>query len=197
MHGWLKRISDPRFASWIGMVAPFYTIFSIVVSIALSPWFSWTHNALSDLGVSPVAPIFNSGLIVGGILSSLFSIALARAERQSLLCLVGSIILLLASLFLACIGIFPESSGRLHFHVSVAFFVLLLIASITLGIGFMLREGTKLLGFLSLSVGILGILSWTAIRFPGVAIPEALSAFPAAILLFVLGLRLRRLRDSG
>ncbi|MBS7609215.1 DUF998 domain-containing protein, partial [Candidatus Bathyarchaeota archaeon] len=148
MHGWLKRISDPHFASWIGMAAPLYTILSIMVSIAFSPWFSWTHNALSDLGVSPVAPIFNSGLIVGGILSSLFSIALARAEGRSFLCLLGSIILFLASVSLASIGIFPESFGHLHFYVSVAFFVLLIIASIILGMGFMLCEGTKLLGLL-------------------------------------------------
>jgi hypothetical membrane protein len=197
MKGCLKRISDPYFASWIGILAPLYTILSIGVSIVFSPWFSWTNNALSDLGVSPLAPIFNSGLIIGGILSSFFSMALARAERQSLPCYLGSILLLLACLSLAGIGIFPESFGRLHFYVSLAFFVLLIIASIILGIGFMMRPGTKPLGILSASVGILGILAWTTMRFPGVAIPEAISAFPASILLLALSLRLRRRENLG
>ena len=43
----------------------------LAVSIALSPWFSWLRNALSDLDhsvKSNVVTIFNLGLVLGGFL---------------------------------------------------------------------------------------------------------------------------------
>ncbi|MCK4483018.1 hypothetical protein KAU55_07295, partial [Candidatus Bathyarchaeota archaeon] len=52
-----------------GVIGSLLAYFSIGVSIALSPWFSWETNALSDLGHavnSGVAPIFNFGLLLSG-----------------------------------------------------------------------------------------------------------------------------------
>ena len=41
-----------RLAGLCGLITPVFTLTLIFVSIALSPWFSWHDNALSDMGVS-------------------------------------------------------------------------------------------------------------------------------------------------
>ena len=54
-----------------GVVGPLVAYFFIVVSIGLSPWFSWSSNALSDLGHSvdsDVASLYNFGLLLAGFL---------------------------------------------------------------------------------------------------------------------------------
>ena len=45
--------------------------------------FSWRTNALSDLGVSDVANIFNYSLIISGILNFIFSIGLFRYYNKN------------------------------------------------------------------------------------------------------------------
>jgi hypothetical membrane protein len=41
---------NERICALFGMIGPPMAHVSIGVSIALSPWFSWERNALSDLG---------------------------------------------------------------------------------------------------------------------------------------------------
>ncbi|RLG72060.1 MAG: hypothetical protein DRO08_03810, partial [Thermoprotei archaeon] len=65
-----------------GLLIPYVCTFT---SIALSPWFSWSKNALSDLGrsmESNVAPIFNLGLVIGGILIYQYSISLSNYSKM-------------------------------------------------------------------------------------------------------------------
>jgi hypothetical protein len=63
-----------------GIISPILAF--ILISLAISQassWFSWTGNALSDLGVhKESAVLFNSGLIIGGILSIVFAFGVMR-----------------------------------------------------------------------------------------------------------------------
>ena len=115
-------------AAVLGAVVP---LLLIVVSIAASPWFSFTDNALSDLGHatrSRVAPLFNLGLATGGLLIVLVT-GLMRGP-QTYRFLLGA-----AGYFLVLIGVFDEIYGRLHFYVSVAFFAALILFLLAYGLG--------------------------------------------------------------
>lgn len=78
-------------------------------------------NALSDLGHavrSPVAPIFNFGLTLGGFLVSLTSIVCFSRIHRILSYTVAS-----SGFTLILVAVFDEVYGCLHFAVSVAFFL--------------------------------------------------------------------------
>ncbi|MEM3012668.1 MAG: DUF998 domain-containing protein [Candidatus Hadarchaeales archaeon] len=167
-----------------GLVAPPLAFTFILLSIHLSPSFSWTENALSDLGVGETAPLFNSGLMAAGLLLLLFSLASLSLTRRDPLGLLSSSLLALDSLALFGIGLFPESYGDLHFQVSVLFFILFPFIALSFSLLFWRRSmrTASLLSFL------LFFLSWTpwAHRWEGLAIPETLSSSLASAYVMVL-----------
>ncbi len=189
----LKRFFVSKYVGLLGIIGPIIAISLILISIALSPWFSWWDNALSDLGVSSVAILFNAGLIICGVFCTIFSIGfLISTDKKKWLRRIGSVILCLATIALIGIGVFSEDFGVLHFYFSVVFFVLLLIASLLLGASMMMDPELKMVGIIALSVGAFGIISWLLPRGHGVAIPEALSSFPAYIWFAILGVKMYR-----
>lgn len=143
----------------------------IVLSALLSPWFNIFDNALSDLGhavKSRTAPIFNFGLVAGGLL------AFATALKSPKVGLAYNAALAYSGVALIFVGVFDEVYGLLHFEVSVLFFIglasFLIVAAI--------REKT-LVRIASLALLILPITSW-CVHFiydvpRGVAIPELVS----------------------
>jgi len=111
-----------------GLIAPIIVLPLILLSISYSPWFSWTRNALSDLGVHEVAILFNSALMIGGVLALIFAFGLMQILHQSKVGFTGTMALITAALSLFAVGFFPETAGRIHFYVSVAFFTLMIIS---------------------------------------------------------------------
>jgi hypothetical membrane protein len=65
-----------RLAGISGIMASTLPIIMILGSTVLEKSFSWNKNALSDIGVSQTAWLFNSSLIIGGILNLLLAIGL-------------------------------------------------------------------------------------------------------------------------
>lgn len=194
----LKRMVEPKVAAFFGILAPVWALASISISIALSPWFSWEDNALSDLGVTSVSLIFNLGLIISGIFSSLFIISLVMINRNKLLGFIGSITLLLSSLSLIGIGLFPENFGLVHFYFSLAFFSLLILSSIIFGVHFTLNLSNKYVGIFTLSVGIISLIGWiiwATVRPSGVAIPEIINTILASFWILMLSIRMLK-KDS-
>lgn len=119
----MKR--GPTYLALSGVLVP---LASISLAIYLSPWFSWERNALSDLGhsvKSGVAPIFNFGLVTGGLLLLIFSAVYLRIKYP-----LTSALMVTGSYFLILIGTFDEVYGSLHFFVSLAFFVALAFAAL-------------------------------------------------------------------
>ena len=195
----LKKIFEPEVAAWIGAIAPICALVSIGFSLALSPWFSWTQNALSDLGVSKVAPIFNSGLILTGILTSVFAIAYAKAEQEDNISLTGAIVLLFMGISTVGVGVFTEAFLGMHILFAFSCFGSLILSFTLFCVRFVLELGTKKLIYIASSITIIGLVVWYIISLSpinislrGVATLEALIAFPFFPLYIVLSIRLHR-----
>jgi len=188
----LRMILEPRIAAWLGVMSLLCVIVSTGISIALSPWFSWTRNALSDLGVSEVAPVFNVGLIITGILLSIFATSLALVEHANRLGLLGAMGLAILGLSTVGVGIFSEAFIVMHIFFALSCFFSLISSSILLGVRFASEKETRTLGALGLLAGMLGMIVWSTIRFPGVASKEALGGLPFIVWFIPLSLWLYR-----
>ncbi|MEM0488295.1 MAG: DUF998 domain-containing protein [Candidatus Bathyarchaeia archaeon] len=169
-----------RFSRICGIISPVFTFTCIMLAITSYPEFSWTNNALSDLGTVEgfTGTIFNLGLLTGGFLALIFALGLFIIQKN-ILGKLGSLVFALAAISLSMIGIFPENIEPIHYHVSVAFFTLAPIALIILSVAF-IQAGKKKLGlftlFMALTAAVIWIYHWTFGFGANVAIPETLSA---------------------
>jgi len=180
-----------RKIGWLAVIGPVYALGSIAISISLSPWFGWRNNAISDLGVHAVAPIFNFSLIVCGVLCAVFSCG-AMFRFRSWISRAGMAVMFQACVALAGIGVFTEDYSPHHFYFSVTFFALLLLAALILGPYFLLIRRTRWLGAAGIGVVVLGLFGWAyhiAVGWgAGVAIPEAMTFVPGGVWFAMLGL---------
>lgn len=108
---------------------------SLLLAEVTYPGYSVATNAISDLGatckngacliVQPSSTIFNSSIVILGLLVLLTSYYLQKAFRMRLL----TIFLAIAALSMVGVGIFPETTGSLHSIVSfLTFFFIGLVA---------------------------------------------------------------------
>ena len=89
-----------RVAGICGIFIPVVIFTCLGLSIASSPWFTWTQHALSDLGIQAnTAALFNYGMILGGILTLIFSLGLIKILSNK----IGAYLLAVSSV--ALIGI--------------------------------------------------------------------------------------------
>jgi hypothetical membrane protein len=187
-------LSRLRIVSGIcGIAAPILVFSLIFLAIGLAPWFNWNRNALSDLGVGATAPIFNSALIVGGLLLLPFSIGLRQILPRGALSLLGTALLSLGMLVLSGIGLFPETAGRIHFYISVAFFTLLPLSVLLIGVSELRQPRSRASGMLTILIGLLAALIWAlhwSIRLGGVAVPETISALLGSAWVIAKGAKL-------
>ncbi|GAB7012639.1 DUF998 domain-containing protein [Halolamina salina] len=158
-----------------GPVAVVVSIGGILLATALSPTFSWTTGALSDLGVTPgTAWLFNGSLIVGGLVGAPYAWALWSAAADPLGRLrAGSY--LLALIAMAGVGLAP--AGRpLHFPFAVSFFALAALTAVVDGVARFRLDSGKL----ALAVGVLAPVAWPVwllwVGSPGIAVPEFVGA---------------------
>ena len=159
----------------LGLSSFLLPLATIFISIALSPWFSWMNNALSDLGhstKSPVAPIFNFGLVTGGLLLLLYS-ANYMSRRYPL----TSKLVAIASYFLILIGTFDEVYGKLHFLVSLIFFLALAFASLT----YSFEEKANYPIAIAVIIAAVWAIQLSGLCICGAAIPEIISIFVTLI----------------
>jgi hypothetical membrane protein len=170
-----------------GIATPIVAFISILTAIATYPQFSWTDNALSDLGVvaGVTGPLFNFGLVSAGILGFIFaSLGLFIYFEKSQIGKIGSAIFAAATIALICIGIFNENYSPTHYIVSVAFFMLAPIALFILT-GAFYRNHQRRIAVFTVSIGVTAAIPWILefiIRYvPNVAIPETISALAVSI----------------
>ncbi|MCX6661969.1 MAG: DUF998 domain-containing protein [Euryarchaeota archaeon] len=185
-----ERSGITRVAGICGVFIPVVIFTSLGVSIASSPWFTWTQHAFSDLGIQEnTAALFNYGMIFGGILVLVFSFGLMKILSKKL----GAYVLALSSLALIGIGVFPETIFTLHFLTSASFFVLLVIALLTIGLTSRFSSFERNIGLLAIVLVIIAIGSTVFLfHFDGIAITEALSCFPAFIWCSIVGIKMTR-----
>ncbi len=187
--GWLQA------AGIVGMLTPVFGFSFIGAAIAAFPQFSWTNNALSDLGIVPgVASIlFNLGLCVSGLMFAVFSVGLLAFFGDRAMGKIGAAMFFLTSLSLEGIGIFPENARPFHFIFSVMFFALLPLALLTATAYFAL-ERKKSTAIFTLLIAAAAASPWVLlllVRYvAGVAIPELVSAAAGAAWVVLIGYRM-------
>lgn len=180
-----------------GAIAPVFTYACILLAIESYREFNWYNNALSDLGVIPglTMNIFNGGLIVGGILFTIFAIGLTQFLNKNLLGRIGAWVLVIACISLICVGIFNEDIRPIHYIVSVSLFFFMPIALWILTGSFWVKNQKKLSIF-TMAIGVAAAIPWilefTIHYAPNVAIPEFISGFATSIWVIVLSIKMLR-----
>jgi hypothetical membrane protein len=195
-------VSGSKLPAYCGIISLILTFILVGLAIFQASWFSWTENALSDLGVhAESATLFNSGLILGGILTVIFAFGVVRFYGNQTVGRDGAFFLLLAGIFLASIGVFPENSpNNIHYIVSVAFFAAFPLSLLIQSAALMQTAVNRKFGAFTLLIAIIAIIPW-AIWMPlrpykGVAIPELVSATAAATWSIVMGFELLREKQT-
>jgi hypothetical membrane protein len=206
MSSLLKRLLEPNVAAACGIIGPFYAFLSIMIAIIVSPWFSWTGNALSDLGnlsrypSSPVSSlVFNSGLILAGIITVFSVLGLLMKVKTNIGALISGVVLLVGTIALICIGLFPENFPPWHFIFSVMLFVSIALAMLFFGGVFTYYKLTRRLGLFSLASGLIAASPWIPYVFfnwnIGAAIPEIISAVAVYVWVIIISTRLASSKD--
>jgi hypothetical membrane protein len=190
-----KNVNWLKISGVCGTIAPIVAFTFISLAITSHPQFSWTDNALSDLGVveGVTAVLFNSGLIIGGILAIIFASGLFIFLRNRVLERIGAFIFTLAAMALVAIGIFTENFGRIHYYVSVAFFTFTPISMLIICATFFVMGKVKMGVFTFLTaiiVAFVWVLQFAMQYVPNVAIPETISALLASTWSIVLGFQM-------
>ena len=182
-----------RLFGYFGVVAPVLGLTMVLLAISTASWFSWTGNALSDLGVHGfTALIFNSGLQMTAIIMILFSLSIYELTKGDRIGTLGFVLNLAGAGFLLGIAAFPETAGSIHYQFSFAFFVTLPISLLVLAM-YMKRNGMGRLSLFSAAAGAAALLVWTP-RWEAVAIPEFLSALAVGLWSIVFGALMTRMR---
>lgn len=132
-------------------------------SIRENPWFSFTKNALSDLGSPEKASapwIYNYGLIITSLFVLAFSVCLVLSAENKLQT-VGGAYVSVSSLFSALIGVF-HAGTRPHTFVSTYFFVQFFLGMLLYGVAS--RDRAIRYGSVALfALAVLGTLvSWSS-----------------------------------
>lgn len=169
----------------------------VLLATFLSQGFRWDADALSDLGVRDVAPLFNGAVLLGGLLTVPFAVGLREYLPRSRGANAGSIIVAIGGLSLAFVGIFTLATPGLHAAVALGYFVLVPVGLLVIGASqratrprwFAIGTGVAaLFAILVLPVALLG-------QPVGFAVPEIIEALILAAWLVLTGAEM--LRSSG
>ncbi|MFX1252625.1 MAG: DUF998 domain-containing protein [Promethearchaeota archaeon] len=98
--------------------------------------FNWKTNALSNMGVSTIAGVFNTFLILFGIVNFIFALGLAKTYTQNRSFYIGNTLCLIYGLSYVVAGIFPEIYLLVHMAAAIGVFAILPIAMILIGRAF-------------------------------------------------------------
>jgi len=182
-----------RLCGILGSVLALGMVFAATV---ISPWFRGDKNALSELGVGEVSLIFNSAVIVGGVLNFIFALRVRKylSERRGVR--IGAALIMLSSVCLAFVGIFTIAYHFAHAIISLGYFVSAPIGFILVGLG--TERGTiRTHGIVTGIASLLAILVLPMIFLVmpfkvGFAIPEIIEALILAAWMIFMGVKLLR-----
>lgn len=179
-------VTAERVGTVAGVVAPAIALGAILVAVVLSPTFSWTASALSDLGATDASTsgIFNTGLVLGGVVSLPFAVRITETARNRIEA-TGAVIFAFTGVALTLVGAFPIGTDP-HTPAAVAFYVLLSFSLWTYGVGNALT-GDLLIGAGTVLLGVVNVGTWTVyiVEYAptglSVAIPELVGAVVLAV----------------
>jgi len=185
-----------RIAGISGIIASTLPLIMIFASTMLEKSFSWNKNALSDIGVSQTAWLFNIALIIGGLLNLLFAFGLRNYLGKIKWLKIGVSLLIVSSISLALVGVFTENYSIIHALVALGYLLLAPVAIICIG----QEVKSKKFGKVSLTLGIIALLAifgLPVITFVvnlqiGFAVPEFAESLVLSIWTFWVSINLLR-----
>ncbi len=181
-----------KMAGILGLATPVFVFACIFGAVASWRSFSWTGNALSDLGVQwgYTATLFNSGLVIGGLLFMVAATGLWGLLGKRWIGKLGDALLFVACAALVCIGIFNETFSPTHYIVSVILFVFMPLSFLVF-VGEFWLEGKRKLSMFTLALGLVAAAVWVlqfAVHYvDNVAIPETISGLAGSVWVIVMG----------
>jgi len=193
------RLSTARIARILGTLATLVALGGIALATVLDPTFSWTGDALSDLGVRDrSAPVFNGGLILGGAIGLGYAAGLwglppaseagaTGRESGSIITRLRAVVFAASMLAMAGVGLF-DLTHPLHFPAAVGFYLLVTVTLAIDGVG--RRRTTD--GRVTLAFVPVHVLVWATFiaglwPVTGLALPELPGALMLAAWVWVLG----------
>ncbi len=190
----LKNVKLLRFGGFCGILGSTLSITLVLIATVLSPWFSWENNALSEMGVGEMSLLFNGAMLIGGILIFFFALGLREYLDGNRLTQVGVNLIIIASVFLALIGVFTFDMMMLHGIVSLGPLLLAPLGFVFIGFG--TEESTiRKFGIVCGVAALFSILVLPMIilflQFKvGFAVPEIINTFITTVWLFGMGIKL-------
>jgi len=167
-----------RVYAFFGVFGPLLVYVSILLSLALSPWFNWESNMLSDLGhavTSDAAPIFNLGLLLAGFLIMIYALTVFKKHAK-----YSSYCLLFSTFFVQLLAAFNEVYGSIHYAVAVPHFLMLSLTSIVYTV-----EKRSVVALVTFSIVMFSWLLYTLNIFNiGIAVPETVSKLVVAWIMY-------------
>ena len=171
----------------LGATATLLALGGIAAAVLLDPTFSWTSDALSDLGVrEPSAAVFNWGLILGGAVGVGYAVELGRSVDAPAGALRAAVVAL-AMVAMAGVGAF-DLTESLHGPSAVGFYALVTVAFAVDGtVRRATATGRTTLAFVPVHVAVWA--TFLAGRWPvtGLALPELPGALMLAAWVWILG----------
>jgi hypothetical membrane protein len=183
-----------RLSGISGIISSTLPLIMILASTVLEESFSWNRNALSDIGVSHFAWLFNSALVIGGLLNLFFAVGLRSFIDKIVWLKIGVSLIIVSSISLALVGVFTENYSSIHVLVALGYLLLTPLGLICIG-G---REESHQIGRVSFDLGIaalliilgLSIITFVANLQMGFAVPEFIESLVLSVWIFWVSLKL-------
>lgn len=123
---------------------------AMMIGAALRPSYSTATNTISDLGVGSTALLFNTSIVLLGILIVIAAYLLKEAMRSA----PFAMLLILTGIGAAGVGIFPETTGAPHLIFALIAFLFGGISAI-----YSSRFTPRPFGIISVILGLLTIIA--------------------------------------
>lgn len=183
-----------RWGGVCGILGVVVTLALVLAASAMEPTFRWDQDALSDLGVRSVAPVFNAAVILGGILTIPFGLGVRAWLPRRRLTDLGAIILVIGGVSLALVGVFTLDYPGLHALFALGYFLLVPVGMLVLAFVFEDRRwvwftvGSAVAAIVSIIVLPVALLNAPV----GFAVPEIIEAMFLSAWIALTGVRMVR-----
>ena len=185
-----------KLAGACGILGSVLPLLMVLLATFVSSWFSWNMNALSQLGVGEQATLFNSAMLVGGVLNFVFAVGLYNFLGSVRLVRAGAVSIMLSSISLALVGVFTVDYHIPHGIASFGYFMLAPAGFLLIAYG-TLQVTIRKIGFTCGIAALLAILVLPAIVFAlqfnvGFAVPELIEGLVISVWTIYMAAKLLR-----
>ena len=180
-----------RITGLCGIISQLIGFTAVLVASSNSPWFSWTENHISVFGVEGSAKtLFNGGPILAGIVSVIFAIGLGRCLLSGRLGQLAMVSLILGSIAVFDMGVFPRTFDFMHGASATVFFVCITLALLLIGVT-AIAASQMTWGLLSITAGVLVAVPQLVLGpLSGGAILQLLAYLPWSLWTIAFGIML-------